>query len=97
VITLRMYRKGAETILAACDKELIGKMLREGDLKLEVCASFYEGEDADEEMLLNRLRNASIANLVGEETVAIAAKHNLIKEDCVMRISGVPHVQLVKM
>ena len=97
MITMRVYRKGRDTILAACDKGLVGKTLREGEVKLDVCSSFYEGEDADEEMLLNRLRNATIANLVGEETVSIAAKHNLINEECVMRIGGVPHVQLVKL
>jgi hypothetical protein len=97
MITMRMYRRGGDTVLAACDKELVGRILREGEVKLDVCSAFYEGEDADEEMLVNRLRNASIANLVGEETVAIAAKHNLINEECVMRISGVPHVQLVKL
>ncbi|MCU0861954.1 MAG: DUF424 family protein [Methanomassiliicoccales archaeon] len=97
MITLRVYRRRGEVLLAACDKELVGRIMREGDLKLEVCPTFYEGEDADEEMLLNRLRNASIANLVGERTVGIAIKHELVDEGCVVRIEGVPHVQLVRM
>ena len=66
-------------------------------MRLEVCPSFYEGEDADEEMLVSRLRMATIANLVGKETVAAATKHKLINEECVMTIEGVPHVQMVKM
>jgi len=97
MITLRMYRQRGEVVLAACDKELMGKTFREGELKLDVCSSFYEGEDANEEVLLNRLKGATIANLVGEKTVAIATKHGLVDEDCVLRIGGVPHVQLVKM
>lgn len=97
MITLRVFRQRGEVLLAACDKELVGRIMREGDLKLEVCPAFYEGEDADEEMLLNRLRNASIANLVGERTVGIAIKHELVDEGCVVRIEGVPHVQLVRM
>jgi len=97
VITVRVYRKGGEVVVAACDKQLIGKKLKEGDIKLDICASFYEGEDADEEILLNRLSCATIANLVGEETVGIAAKHNLINKECVLLIDGVPHVQMVKM
>lgn len=97
MITVRVYRHRGEVVVAACDKELMGRKLREGKLKLDVCSSFYEGEDADEEMLLNRLRNATIANLVGEKTVRIATQHGLVNEDCVLRIEGVPHVQLVKM
>ena len=97
MITLRVYRQRGEVILAACDKELMGRCFREGILKLDVCSSFYEGEDGSEEMLLNRLENATIANLVGERTVSVATKHGLVDESCVLRIEGVPHVQLVKM
>jgi len=97
MITLRIYRQRGEVVLAACDKELMGRTLREGGLRLDVCSSFYEGEDASEEMLLNRLRNATIANLVGERTVGVATEHGLVDEECVLRIEGVPHVQLVKM
>jgi hypothetical protein len=96
MITVRMYRKGGEVLVAACDKELIGRTLREGEIKLEV-SSFYEGEDATEEMLINRLSMCTIANLVGKRTVAAAAKHKLIDEECVMLVEGVPHVQLVRM
>jgi hypothetical protein len=97
MITMRVYRHRGEVVLAACDKHLIGRTMREGQVKLDVCASFYEGEDADAEMLLNRIRNASIANLVGEETVGVALENELVDEGCVMRVEGVPHVQLVRM
>jgi hypothetical protein len=97
MITVRVYRHRSEVVVAACDKELLGRTMREGELKLDVCSSFFEGEDADEEILLNRIQNATIANLVGEETVRIAIKHELVDKECVARIEGVPHVQLVKM
>jgi hypothetical protein len=97
MITVRVYRHRSEVVVAACDKELLGRTMREGEMKLDVCSSFFEGEDADEEILLNRIQNATIANLVGEETVRIAIKHELVDKECVARIEGVPHVQLVKM
>ena len=97
MITVRMYRRGSEIVVAAADKSLLGRCLKEDKLKLDVCASFYEGEDADEELLVNRLQMATIANLVGKETVGAAAKNKLINEECVMMIEGVPHVQMVKM
>ena len=97
MITARVHKYGREIVVAACDKDLIGKVLRDGDLRLEVSSCFYEGEDVDEEKLLNRLSLATIANLVGKRTVSIAAKHNYINEDCVLMIAGVPHAQMVKM
>jgi len=96
LITARVHKYGREIVVAACDKDLIGKVLRDGDLRLEVSSCFYEGEDVDEEKLLNRLSLATIANLVGKRTVSIAAKHNYINEDCVLTIAGVPHAQMVK-
>ncbi|MDD1766132.1 MAG: DUF424 family protein [Methanomassiliicoccales archaeon] len=96
MITARVHKYGREIVVAACDKDLIGKVLRDGDLRLEVSSCFYEGEDVDEEKLLNRLSLATIANLVGKRTVSIAAKHNYINEDCVLTIAGVPHAQMVK-
>jgi len=97
MITVRMYRRGGEVVVAACDKDLVGRCLREGELRLDVCSSFYEGEDADEEILVNRLSMATIANLVGQRTIGIASKHRLINEGCVITIQGVPHVQMVRM
>ncbi|MBI0584624.1 MAG: DUF424 family protein [Methanomassiliicoccus sp.] len=97
MITLRMHRLGRELVLAAADKDLLDKVLRDERLKLDVCREFYEGEDADEEMLLNRLGMCSVANLVGEETVSIAIREGFVDEECVLRIAGVPHAQLAKM
>ncbi|OPY33847.1 MAG: hypothetical protein A4E32_00585 [Methanomassiliicoccales archaeon PtaU1.Bin124] len=96
LMTVRMYQQGREIVVAACDKDQLGKVLREGELKLEVARNFYEGEDCDEVMLVNRLEMASVANLVGEKVCAVAAKHQFISEDCVIRIAGVPHAQMVR-
>ena len=96
MITVRVYKQGSNVVVAACDKHLLGQTFREGELKLTVTPGFYEGEDADEEMLVNRLSGCTIANLVGEKVCGIAAKHDFIEEECVMIIGGVPHAQMVR-
>jgi uncharacterized protein len=97
MITLRMHRCGRDLILAAADKDLLGQVFREDGIKIEVCPEFYEGEDADEEKLLNRLSMCSIANLVGEETIGVALRAGYVIDECILRIAGVPHAQLAKM
>jgi hypothetical protein len=96
VITVRLIKQGREILVAACDKETLGHTYREGDLKLEVSKEFYEGEDGGEELLVNRLNMCTMANLVGERTCRIAAKHKFIEEDCVITIQGVPHAQMFR-
>ncbi len=97
MITMRMHKKGDEMLLAACDKELLGESLSEGKIKLDINPYFYQGEDASDELLLNRLENATIANLVGERTVGLAIDHGVVEEEHVLYIDGVPHAQMVKM
>ncbi len=83
--------------MAACDKALLGKVFKEGDLRLEINAGFYEGEDTSAQRLSDCLQNASVANLVGEETVATAVEYGFIDESCILMIDGIPHAQMVRM
>ena len=97
MITVHVYKCGNEIVVAAADKDLIGKTFREGLYKLDVDREFFEGEDVDEDMLLNRLSMCTVANLVGKETIGIAIKHSYINSECVLTIAGIPHAQLAKM
>lgn len=96
-ICVKVYTKGAEIFIAACDKKLLGKIFRDGYLKLEVSKQFYEGICTDSEGLIEHLKLATIANLVGEITVNAAVENGFIDSQCVIWIEGVPHAQLVKM
>ena len=97
MITVRMHASGNELLLAAADKDILDMKFTEGKMRLEVYREFYEGEDASEELLLNRLAMCTTANLVGEKVIALALKHNYINSDCIIRSAGVPHAQLAKM
>jgi hypothetical protein len=95
-IRVKVHRRGGDVLIAACDGDLVGRKLREGELRLEVSDEFYGGDRGGEEMLLNRLAMATMANLVGEEVCRIAAEHEYIDRECVMTIEGVPHAQMVR-
>lgn len=90
---MRIHVRGIEVLVAACDADLLGKTLREGELRLHV-SSFYDGEEVEEEEFIEQLRRATIGNLVGNETVAAASRAGLVSEDGVLWIEGVPHAQL---
>jgi hypothetical protein len=96
LIKIRIYRKGGEVLLAACDSELMDKSFEEGELRLKV-TSFYDGVEVDREGFLNGLRQATIANFVGERVVGIAIEEGFVDKDRVIRIQGVPHAQMVLM
>lgn len=97
MICLKVYRKGTETLVAACDSDLVGKTFTGRGLKITVSAGFYKGDDADEEMLVNRLQLATVANLVGKRTMEIAIRYGFVDPDCVLDIGGIPHAQMTRM
>jgi len=97
MISIKIYRQGNDILIGACDAELIGKKFSEGKFQIDVSKEFYDGKQIDTETLKKYLENATIANLVGKETVNCAIKIGLIDPDCILKIKGVPHAQMVRM
>jgi hypothetical protein len=97
MIVSKVYRRGAETLVAACDADLLGQTFRSEGLRIHVSSEFYEGDECTEEGLVNLLRIATIANLVGKQTVDIAVSNGFVDSKSVLVIGGVPHAQMARM
>jgi len=92
---LKSYSVNKEILVAVCDSELIGRTFREGDLHLSVNEDFFKGRPADEHEVKKALEEATIANLVGEQSVACGIDSGVVDEHCVITIDGIPHAQMV--
>ena len=97
MISIKIYKKGKDLLIGACDEELIGKKFEDEKFQIDVTKDFYDGERISPEILKKYLEEATIANLVGEETIKAALEMGLIDEECIIRIKGIPHAQMVKM
>ena len=84
-------------LLATCDAELLGKILREGKIVFEVREEFYKGLKMTVEEVIDLMRQSTIVNMVGHCVVEKAIEKGLIHPDSVLKISGVPHAQIVKL
>jgi hypothetical protein len=93
---LKIYKNKDHVLVAACDKELLGKKLKHGNTVVEISRAFYEGEDVSDEELQKALQEATTANLFGEKTIKCATKCGLIDPDSVIMIDCVPHAQIFK-
>ncbi len=93
---LKISEREGKRIVAVCDKELLGKVISEGEtvLDLDTYSSFYKGEIADSAEVENALKKFDSANLVGEKAINIALKSGFVRETDVKYINHVPHVQL---
>jgi hypothetical protein len=97
MISIRIYKQGGDILVGACDEKLVGKKFSEGKFQIDVSKEFYDGERISANTLKKYLEDATIANLVGEETVKCAIKLGLVDPECIIKIKGIPHAQMVRM
>ena|SRR3990167_280624 len=82
-------------VIAVCDEGLLNKELDDGKRSLTVSEQFYKGDKKSENEVIAILKDASNANLIGEEAVAAGIKAGIVSKENVAVIKGVPHAQAV--
>lgn len=92
---MRIHRQGREVLVAVSDAGLVGRLFREGNMRLHVGEAFYGTDGVDAQEVLRQLSACTIANLVGVDIITLAIQHGLVDADSVLDIEGVPHAQLV--
>jgi len=91
-----MRKWGRCVLLATCDAELLGKILREGKIVFEVREEFYKGLRVSVDEAIDLMKQSTIVNMVGQHIVNKAIEEGLVHPEAVLKISGVPHAQIVK-
>ncbi len=94
-IAMKIYKVRGEVLLAACDREILGKKFMDGKLQIEIKKDFYFGSFVTEQTFLNSMKIATIANLSGKKVVEIAIREGYIDKDSVIKIKDIPHAQMV--
>jgi len=88
--SVRVSEYQKKTSLNICDIDLLGKKIVQDELTMHISEAYY-GEriiDADEAKIL--LKNSSIINMVGKNTVSLAVDLGIGSQNGVKIISDVP-------
>ncbi len=93
-VNVRKY--GKNVILATCDCEICGTILRDEKIVFEVKEDFYKGRKVTVEEAIELCRQSNIVNMIGKRVVGTAVKAGLVHPEAILKISGVPHAQIVK-
>jgi hypothetical protein len=96
-VYVNMRKWGHHVLLAACDADLLGRVLREGEIVFEVREDFYKGPKMSVDEAIDLIEKSTVVNMVGNCIVQKAIEKGLIHPEAVLNISGVPHAQIVKM
>ena len=93
---MKKYDTEGQLIVAVCDKNIIGKKFREGELVLKLEEGFYKGDKVCEGEVKEALSCATIANIAGEKSIACAVECGCIDPETIIFIEGIPHAKMVQ-
>lgn len=94
-LLVKIHKQGDRTVVAVCDKDLLGKLFQEKSCQLDLRGDFYKGEEKSLEEAGDLLRNADYVNLVGKEAVKLGLQEGVISDENILKIEDVPHAQAV--
>ncbi len=90
-LIVKTHIKNGKTLVAVCDKDILGSVFEEGDCILDLSSSFYDGDLMIEEEICDLIRNADMVNLVGTNSVKLGIEEEIIEEDHVKTVEGIPY------
>jgi len=93
--SVKVFKRENEILLAICDPSILGKSFEEEHLRIEINRDFYHEKYAEEEEIMSLIKNATIVNAVGKETIKLLLKNKYIEEGCIIKIKGIPHAQII--
>ncbi len=92
----KVRKWGKCLLLAACDVEMLGEILRDGKIVFKISEEFYKGPKMPVDEVIELMEESTIVNLVGKNIVNKAIEKGMVHPEAVLKICGVPHAQIVK-
>ena len=86
-----------QAMLNICDVELIGKKIIEGDLTMHISEGYYGERFVEKDEAESLLKNSSIINMAGKETISLSLKLGIGSEKAIKTVSDVPFLIIFNM
>ena len=96
LVYLKSYRTDKGTMIACCDEDLLGKIFREGKLRISPESGFYGNSLLALGEALVLFDKADVLNLVGKSIIDAAIEKGIVHPEAVIVIAGIPHVQVMR-
>lgn len=96
---LRVHRQQGFTIVAICDKELLGRTFAQGDVQVHISEEFFAGDEVDArdvQEIEERISTADSVIAFGEKACRALQRIYPSVSEAVVTVGGIPHVQVFK-
>jgi hypothetical protein len=84
-----------QMLVSVCDDNLIGKRFEDGKKQLDISIDFYNGDEKTDEEAADIMRNCYMVNIVGEKSVNLALREQIISRESIKTICDVPYAQAI--
>ena len=88
--SVRTNKHQNQSMLNICDADLLGKKITQNDLTVHISENYYGDRLVEKDEAESLLKNSSIINMAGKETVSLSLKLGIGSENAVKIISDVP-------
>ena len=92
---VKVHEANDNIIISVIDTEMLGKKFIEKKLQLDLTSDFYNGEEKNEEEITKLVQCAYLLHLVGQSSVNLGIKMGWIDKSKVLKISNVPHAEVL--
>ncbi len=96
LFSVRVSNYQKNTMLNICDAELLGKKIIQDELNMHISESYYGEKLVEKEEAKSLIKNSSIINMVGKETVSLSIELGIGTENGIKTISDVPFLIVFK-
>jgi hypothetical protein len=100
MIYIKVHSTDNGDIIAMCDSSLIDKVLKEGELEINIrdYSDFYKGELVTEQRASEILdpRRVYSANIIGKESIRVAIKKKILDKNSVRKVKDIPYANIFK-
>lgn len=94
-VKIAEYQKNR--MLNICDIDLLGKNIVQDQLNMNISKSYYGEKIIEPEEAKTLLKNSSIINMVGKETISLSLELGVGSENAVKTVGGIPFLIVFKM
>jgi len=86
-----------QSMLNICDAKILGTKIIEGELTMHISENYYGERFVEKDEAESLLKNSSIINMAGKETVSLSLKLGIGSENAVKTVSDVPFLIIFNM
>ena len=95
---LRIHRSAENReVVGICDRELLGRIITEGVLSLNINEAFFGNQSAPDEEIIRVMKTADNITIYGNYCVGLAIREGIIDEENCLRIGGVLVATIIRL